>query len=210
MAKHVAFKHWPEKVKIETVTTYLALGNAPMTAAVTGVSAGVIRQWKLTDWWKDLEEQIRNEQDGELDVKLSKIIDKSLDTVMDRIEHGDFMYDSKSGKFHRKPVHMRDALRATTEILDKRNLLRGKPTSRIEKTNTQDSLAKLADEFAKFAKARTIEGEVIGNKSTREEGYEETRESGVTLQGEVGTIVDESGERGQSALESKEEGQVIA
>lgn len=183
--QHQKFKHWSEETKVKTVTTYLALGNAPMTAAVVGVSPGMIRQWKLTDWWKDLESQIRNEEDAELDVKLSKVIDKSLDAVMDRLEHGDFMYEAKTGKFRRKPVHMKDALKATTDMFDKRNLLRGKPTSRVEKTNVQDSLAKLAQEFAKFAMARTVEGEVINERQQEDS-------------------------TGQPALESKEEGQVIA
>lgn len=152
---------WSQQKKIETVTTYLALGSAPMTEGVTGVPRGTIRQWKLQAWWKELEAEIRNEEDSELDVKLSKVINKSLDAVMDRVDNGDFTFNSKTGKFERRPVHMRDALQAVTQVFDKRNLLRGKPTSRVEKTNVQDNLAKLAEEFAKFSMARTIQGEVV-------------------------------------------------
>lgn len=152
---------WSQEKKIQTVTTYLALGNAPMTEAVTGVPRGTIRQWKMQSWWKELESDIRNEEDSELDVKLSKVIDKSLDAVLDRVENGDFIFDSKTGKFVRKPVHMKDALSAVTQVFDKRNLLRGKPTSRVEKQNVSDNLSKLAAEFAKFAASKTIEGEVI-------------------------------------------------
>ena len=158
---------WSQQKKIEVVTTDLALGNAAMVEGVTGVPKGTIRQWRMQQWYKDLVADIRNEEDGELDVKLTKIIDKSLDAVMDRVEHGDFMFDSKTGKFLRKPVHMKDALKAVTDVFDKRNLLRGKPTSRVEKTNVTDNLAKLAEEFAKFAAGRQIEGEVIS--SDREE-----------------------------------------
>ena len=61
----------------------------------------------------------------------------------------------------RKPVLMKDALTAVTQVFDKRNLLRGKPTSRVEKHSVQDNLANLAAEFAKFANAKTIQGEVI-------------------------------------------------
>ena len=174
---------WSQEKKIQTVTTYLALGNAPMTEAVTGVPRGTIRQWKLQQWWKDLESDIRNEEDSELDVKLSKIIDKSLDAVLDRVENGDFLFDSKTNKFVRKPVHMRDALNAVTQIFDKRNLLRGKPTSRVEKQNVTDNLAKLAEEFAKFARSKTIQGEVIAEdigtvgESTSSEG--DAQEQGI-------------------------------
>ena len=152
---------WSHEKKVQTVTTYLAVGNAPMTEAVTGVPKGTIRQWKMQQWWKELEADIRNEEDAELDVKLTKIIDKSLDAVLDRVEHGDFLWDSKSNKFVRKPVHMKDALNAVTQVFDKRNLLRGKPTSRVEKQNVNDNLAKLAAEFAKFAAAKEITGEVL-------------------------------------------------
>lgn len=158
---------WSQQKKIEVVTTDLALGNAAMVEGVTGVPRGTIRQWRLQDWYKELVAEIRNEEDVELDVKLSKVIDKSLDAVLDRVENGDFMFDSKTGKFLRKPVHMKDALQAVTQVYDKRNLLRGKPTSRVEKHNIQDNLANLAAEFAKFAKAKQIEGEVL--ESTIEE-----------------------------------------
>jgi len=152
---------WSQQKKAETVTTYLALGNAPMTEAVTGVPRNTIRQWKMQDWWKELEIDIRNEEDAGLDVKLTKIVDKSLDAVMDRVENGDFIFNPKTAKFYRRPVHMKDVLKVATDVFDKRNLLRGKPTSRVEKHNITDNLANLAAEFAKFAKSRTIEGEVL-------------------------------------------------
>ena len=166
---------WGPDKKIEVVTTYLTLGNAPMVEAVTGVPRGTIRQWKMMEWWKELESQIRNEEDAELDVKLSKVINKSLDAVLDRVDNGDFIFDSKTSKFHRKPVHMRDALKAVTEVYDKRQLLRGKPTSRVEKQTIQDNLAKLAAEFIKFSKSKTIEGEVIDAERT---GLQEELQTG--------------------------------
>ena len=174
-------KWWSQEKKIQTVTTYLAVGNAPLTEAITGVPRGTIRQWRLQQWWKDLETDIRNEEDAELDVKLSKIIDKSLDAVMDRVENGDYVFDSKTGKINRRPVHMRDALRAVTEIFDKRNLIRGKPTSRVEKTNITDNLAKLAEEFAKFANAKTIEGESHEEIENADEGQNSGQSEKATL-----------------------------
>ena len=148
------------------------MGNAPMTEAVTGVPRSTIRQWKMQDWWKELELDIRNEEDAELDVRLTKIIDKSLDAVLDRVENGDFVFSKKDNKFHRKPVNMKDALKVTTDVFDKRNLLRGRPTSRTEKHNVSDSLANLAAEFAKFAACKTIQGEVI------EDAHEEDAHEG--------------------------------
>ncbi len=162
MANHK--KNWSEAKKVEVVTTYLALGKAPMVEAVTGVPRQTIRIWKMQQWWKDLEREIRNEEDGELDAKLSRIIDKSLDAVSERLDNGEFILDSRSGHIKRVPVKMRDAQRVSSELLDKRNLIRGKPTSITEKVSVEDVVRKLAEQFAEFVRKPTekvIEGEVV-------------------------------------------------
>lgn len=160
MKKH----HWSDKKKIEVVTSYLALGKAPMVEAVTGVPSQTIRIWKMQQWWKDLTKEIQMSEDQELDGKLSKVIDRSIDVINDRLASGDFILDSRTGTIKRVPVKMRDAHRVTTDLLDKRNVLRGKPTSITERISTEDVLKKLAqqfEEFTKFKKTRLIEGETI-------------------------------------------------
>ena len=162
MANHK--KNWSEAKKVEVVTTYLALGKAPMVEAVTGVPRQTIRIWKMQQWWKDLEREIRNEEDGELDAKLSRIIDKSLDAVSERLDNGEFILDSRTGQIKRVPVKMRDAQRVSSELLDKRNLIRGKPTSITEKVSVEDVVRKLAEQFAEFVRKPTekvIEGEIV-------------------------------------------------
>ena len=119
--------------KVEVVTTYLILGKAPLVEAATGVPRGTIRQWKTMPWWKVLEAQIHADEDQALDGRLSKIVDRTLDTVVDRIEHGDYILDSRSGTVKRVPVKMRDAHKVSIDLIDKRNLLRGKPTRITEK-----------------------------------------------------------------------------
>lgn len=154
--------------RIEVVTTYLALGKAPLVEVVTGVPRQTIRMWKTMPWWKDIENEIRADDDAELDSRVSKIIDRALDTVVDRIDHGDFILDSRSGQVKRVPVKMKDAHKVSTDLIDKRNLLRGKPTSRVEKITVDDVMNKLAETFSAWAKLtkpdeRVVEGEVIDN-----------------------------------------------
>lgn len=151
-----AGKPYPEAKKIEVVTTYLALGKAPLVEAVTGVPRQTIRQWKMMPWWKDMVAEIQNEDDAELDSKLSKIINRTLDTVVDRIDHGDFILDSRSGQVKRVPVKMKDAHKVTTDLLDKRSLIRGKPTSITERVTVDDVMKRLADEFKKWAKPEKV------------------------------------------------------
>ena len=146
------------------VTSYLALGKAPMVEAVTGVPSQTIRIWKMQQWWKDLVKEIQMSEDQELDGKLSKVIDRSIDVINDRLASGDFILDSRTGTIKRVPVKMRDAHKVTTDLLDKRNVLRGKPTSITERISTEDVLKKLAlqfEEFTKFKKTRLIEGDIV-------------------------------------------------
>lgn len=162
-------KQWSEQKKIEAVTTYLAVGKFPLVEAVTGVPRATLKQWRLQPWWKELEEDIRREDEYELDAKLSKIIDRSLDAVAERIEGGEFRIDPKTGQIRRVPVTLKDVHRVAVDLVDKRNLIRGKPTSRVEKTETVDTLAKLAAQFAEWVKIsmkkepRVVEGEVVAS-----------------------------------------------
>lgn len=158
---------WSDRKKIEVVTTYLALGKAPMVEAVTGVPQQTIRIWKMQPWWKELEEEIRREENLELDSRLGKIVDKSLEVVMDRLENGDFTLNSKTGKVSRIPVKLRDATMASNALIDKRQLIRKNPIEKAQhQQQFEDRLLKLAEQFAEFAigkkkNEKVIEGEVI-------------------------------------------------
>jgi hypothetical protein len=150
--RHVKNNSWPIEKKIEVVSQFLVLGNMKMVAAVTGVQHSLIRQWKGQPWWKELEAEIRQTQNIEMDTKLSKIVDKSLDAVLDRVENGEFFYDQKEGKVKRKPANLRDVSRVSVDMISKRELLRGNATERKEtsQVSVAEQLKMLAMEFAKW------------------------------------------------------------
>lgn len=150
--KHQKGKAHTMEKKIEVISQYLVLGNLRMVSATTGVDYGLIRQWKATPWWSELEQEIKATQNIEMDTKLSKIVERSLDAVADRLEHGDHFYDQKEGVIKRKPVAMRDAARVSVDMLSKRELLRGNATDRKETTQVgmNEQLKLLAAEFAKW------------------------------------------------------------
>lgn len=154
--------------KVEVVTTYLVLGKAPMVEAVTKVPATTIRAWKMQPWWKELEQEIRADESAELDGKLSKIIDRSLDCVIDRIENGDFILDSRTGSVKRVPVKMKDVHKVSADLIDKRDLIRKKEYVKQDKTTIDEVIKKLAYHFAEFA--------LRSNKTHREE---------IVIEGEV-------------------------
>jgi G:T/U-mismatch repair DNA glycosylase len=150
--KHEKHKPWPIDKKVEVVAQYLVLGNMKQVAALTGVDHSLIRTWKGQPWWAELEAEIRQTQNIEMDSKLSKIVDRSLDAVLDRVENGDFFYDQKTGVIKRKPANLRDVAKVSTDIISKRELLRGNATERKETTqiSVNEQLKLLATEFAKW------------------------------------------------------------
>jgi hypothetical protein len=157
---------WSDQKKVEVATTWLALGKVPLVEGVTGVPRATIRQWKLQPWWKELISEIQQEEDQELDSKLKKVVDRSLDAVMERIDGGEFILDSKTGTVKRIPVKLRDVHRVMADVIDKRDLIRGRPAKQREEAQNADILKKLADQFADWVRInmkqpKVIEGEVV-------------------------------------------------
>src|SRR3990167_8457618 len=154
MIQHQEGHKWPEAHRADVVASYLILGNAAMVEAVTGVPAGTVRQWKTQPWWDDLVDQIKSEDDQELDSKLTKRINKVLEVVEDRLEKGEFVYDAETKSFVRKPVSLRDSWKAGKEMIDVRMMLRNQPKSRADQGAVADILKNLAEDFAKMAKKK--------------------------------------------------------
>ena len=176
---HKEGEWWSDAKRLEVVTTWLVLGKIPLVSATTGVPAGTIRQWRTQPWWKEIEISVQTESDMELDTKLAKRIDKALDLVMDRLENGDFLYDPKTGAFIRKPVSMKDTWKVSTEMIDKRLLIRKQPKEVQNQEAVGDILKNLAKEFADMARKKVKDG----TESIPTELQEGVRQ----LSGEAGT-----------------------
>lgn len=168
--------HWKEAKRIEVVTLFLSIGSMTEVAKITGVPYPTIEGWRRQDWWKELVDKIQAEDDQKIDAKTSKIIDKALEQLMDRIENGEHIYDQKTGKTKRMPAKLRDLNTAFTTILDKRQLLRRQPTKIIEQQSTALQLQNLANQFAGFV-----------NKAVKELPDQHYIESDTVIQTEDGT-----------------------
>lgn len=160
--------HWKkgfytDKERIEVATLYAALGSVKAVGALTRVSEGTIRGWTKEEWFRTLLDEIRAENDQAIDAKFTDIVGKTLDQLSDRVENGDHVL-TKSGEVVRVPVKARDLSIVAAINIDKRQLLRGKPTSRTEQIKdqpAQDRLAILADAFQKLAGRKPEAPEVI-------------------------------------------------
>ncbi len=172
---------YPEEKKIEAATVFAACTNVSQTADITGVAVTAIRKWRHEDWFINILEQVRQENDDRLDQKFNKIIEESLNQIEDRVVNGNQQFDQKTGAIIHVPVPLRELTQAHASVLDKRQLLRGKPTSRSETGNVGDKLKTLAEEFLKIAAANkrkpvTIDMEVVDDGNATSNREEQTAE----------------------------------
>jgi hypothetical protein len=148
--------HYSDKEKMNAVCVFAVSGNSRRVAEITKIPEATIRAWKSTEWWNEILGRIHTEQDEELNSNLTKLINKAVDAVNDRIDHGDYIYDTRKGALVRKPVSARDLTVVTAISIDKRELLRGNPTSRVEKLSNDEHLNQLQEKFKQFAAATEV------------------------------------------------------
>jgi hypothetical protein len=146
-------RNWSDGQKLEAVQTFMVLGNLKLVSGTLKIPYDTLKVWKASEWWKTLEGELRVQDDLQLSTRLQRIVAKSYDVVEDRLEHGDFVYDQKTGVMRRKPVAMRDAHKVALDLSDKRDLLIDRhmtgdtiTTDKIEKT-----LQDLAANFERIA-----------------------------------------------------------
>ena len=148
---------YPEDKKTEVVALYTSgVTDAEDLSRLTHVPASTIQNWRHQDWWIEVSEKIHTIVDQDIVSRQTEIVESALEQIQDRLANGDVVINRKTGEQSRKPVSMRDATIVANTMTDKRQLLRGKPTSRSEKLTVDDRLSKLAEEFKRFASAKDI------------------------------------------------------
>lgn len=160
--------HYSDKKKMDVACSYAVCGNSRRVSELHDVPEGTIRAWKQTEWWNEIMSRIIQEQDEELGSKLTNLIDKAVDQVNDRLDNGDWIYNPKSDKLVRKPINAKDLAIVTAITVDKRQLLRGQPTSRVEKVSQDERLTRLQKQFQLFVSAKEV---VQDNNSVGENYY---------------------------------------
>lgn len=148
---------WSEKKKNEALAFYVANGSLAETSRAVQVPVPTLNKWKASDWWKDRIRDIQNEEYDKLDVKLSKALDKALDQVVNRIEHGDHIYDPRTGAIRQIPAKLRDVNNAFNSIMTNRQLIRKQPTKIVEQQSTAAQLTNLAAQFAAFVSGKPVQ-----------------------------------------------------
>ena len=162
---------FPDEKKIEVVTLYAALGSAEKVGELSKVNPSTIRQWRKEQWFQDLMKEVWDENNEKIDAKFTAIVEKSLDQVLDRLDNGDVRV-LKDGTTVRVPVSAKDLSLVSAINVDKRQLLRGLPTTRSESVGavgaqSMDRLERLAETFENLAR--------FGRKETQTLDIEEAQ-----------------------------------
>lgn len=168
---------YSDKEKMDACCKFALTGNSRRTAELTRIPEATIRAWKQTEWWNEITQRIHMEQDEALTTELTKVVEKAVEQINDRLVHGDYLYDAKKGELVRKPVGARDVSVILATSLDKRELLRGNPTSRSEKVSTDERLKSLAQQFKKFTQAKEIVQEPVEELSVEDLNPSPVKES---------------------------------
>lgn len=141
---------WSAEAKQHVAVLLLTSGNMREVAKITGVPYDTILHWKKSDEWDSIQtkaKQLRNEQ---LQRGLYSLTDLALEKTRDRLEHGEWILNNKTGEMVRKPVSIRDTARVLESSID-RVVKLDHGVSAVQNQSTNEILKDLAAQFAKFA-----------------------------------------------------------
>lgn len=137
--------------KIQAVVYWVLCRNLPAVCRYTGLEMHTLKHWKYnTDWWPKCENAVKTLRNEELDRKFSDLIDVALDELYERLEMGDEVLHQ--GQVYRKKVSAKELMTILGITYDKRALMRGDPTSRVENASSSEAkINKLAERFEQIA-----------------------------------------------------------
>jgi len=153
---------YSDKKKMQAASLYAVTGDLSKTAEITQIPRWTLSKWRKQGWFHDLLREVWDENNEKVDALFTDIIQKSLVQIQDRLEHGDVKV-TKNGQVVRVPVSAKDLSLVSAINVDKRQLLRGLPTSRSESVGAitdrsigrLEQLAETFENLAKFGRKQT-------------------------------------------------------
>ncbi len=138
--------------RIQAVAAYLIHGNVSKASKTTGISKTTIRDWRKTEWWGPLSDEVRAEKEHEFQAGFTRIVESAIGQVEDRLKLGDVkLVKTRDGHEQvRVPVSAKDAIVIGGIGYDKLRLSLNLPTS-IRGTSDKD-LETLARKFERIGK----------------------------------------------------------
>lgn len=162
--------------KTDACALYCVYGDVDQVSEMTGIDTKFLRQWRDEPWWSEIQKKVFIEQNEKLASRISGVLDRSLDHLVDRLDNGDYLWDVRKSKLVRKPVDTKVLSNLFNNLITRRQLIRGEPTSITTQVAVDDRLKLLAAQFQKFALAKEIEGETYGNSNEKSSTNKKTNE----------------------------------
>lgn len=128
-------------------------------ALMTGHTADFLLTFSKTLKFHDLLAKIRQDLDAKEQADETKIVKAALTEIQDRIHNGDDILDSKTGKVVKIKPKAKELASILKTVHNIRQTTRGEANSRSESVSQADKLNKIAEQFARFAAAKTIDQE---------------------------------------------------
>lgn len=157
--------------RINAAMCYVTSGNMKEVSRICDIPYPTLQQWKESQWWPYALRFCHKRKDKELEIKLSKVINDSVNAIHDRVMNGDVVV-KRDGSSVRKPMAGKDLAIVLSIVHDKRQNLRGDAVAlEGESLSQNQKLQALEEKFTQFSaqlKAKTIEGEseVLGRAQT--------------------------------------------
>jgi hypothetical protein len=143
--------------KTDACAMYCVYGDIDQVSELTGIPGKFLREWKQEPWWNEIQKKVFVEQNEKLAGRITGVLDKSLEHLVDRIDNGDYLWDVRKSKLVRKPVDTKVLATVFNTLVTRRQLIRGEPTSITTQIGVDDRLKLLAQQFEKFAAAKEVE-----------------------------------------------------
>jgi len=126
---------------------YNLTDNVKASAREAGVVYESARTWINKPYAAKIIALCKVEAQKTLDRSLTGLITRVILSMEERLDQGDY---NNQGK--RIPIQMDKLLKALSVLYDKRALIRGEPTSRVERVSTEQRLRKLSKRFEALPK----------------------------------------------------------
>lgn len=145
--------------RMAAVTAYVMTGTIRGVVRLTGYPYQTIHGWKNnSSWWPDAYRSVKKQKEEEMDAALTTIVHAASAQIVDRILNGDEVL--QNGIKYRRLMSGKELAWTMGVTYDKRALLRGDPTSRTEKVDTNKMMEELKENFESMAK-QALEGTVV-------------------------------------------------
>lgn len=141
-------RSYTEGDKFKVLTTYTVLGSLVDTAEETGVSLETIKGWKKQAWWPRMLAQIKGEENANLAARYRKVVQKTIDKLIERVDNGDIIID-KDGEERLVPIRGRD-LAVIAGIATQQMEKLDQDNTREDTLSVTERLTKIAEELVKM------------------------------------------------------------